>query len=273
MLDRLGWEGNYNDVIRNDCQPNVCRIFQDPAKNCQIGYCWPDAGTDCIATPVSALATNFGIIEEWCGRGQGGAGGYHGNLEVGKNDRFDPGPGSRRVLDSGVVEASYSREDYELLMANSTSRVGKRQAQDSSVEKRQDGEWHTQLSGVVVRTAGRIRASSILSSGVEQTWTHSSTVTTGTTVSAGMGIDLFGVFSASVGVESTMEHSETVENSMTYTVGDCPSGEGYVYWEPIVDWWSGYFIGDQDTKYDIWIPRELNGYADGSVWSSRSGRQ
>lgn len=258
MLGALGWEGS-TEALRNDCEPKRHTFFL-PDRNCQITYDQPSS--DCLAAPVSALATNFGIIDEWCNRNMGGLGGSHGNLAVGVNERFNPGPSDVELLGSGAVRASYSLEEDEPLVANDTSRVHDRQAQDSPV-KRQGGEWHTQLSGVIIRRESRRRVSNILSTGVTQSWTFSETITESTTVSVDMGVDLFGVFSSSVGVDTTLEHSETVESGMEYTVGHCPEGEGWVYWEPVVDWWSGYFTDDPDTIIDIWIPRELNGYADG----------
>lgn len=82
-----------------------------------------------------------------------------------------------------------------------------------------------------------------------------------------MSAGFFDIFSASVGISVSEEHSETIENGMTVTVNSCPSNRGYVVWDPIMDFYDGYFTDEPDQWYVVWVPTARNGYARGEFRS------
>ena len=269
------------------CEQNPCRVWtQDANSNCRLAYCLVLGG--CHQTGCALeFGNGYNNIKFHCADRDGSGGVYDNgvnHVEVLKNPDFvGSSIGSRSSLDSladtsaevltkrddssGLISYEMPLEVFEAYVANETGHPPEDgtpndvEYTDSKI-KRQADTWTTWASGVGPKSDERIQVSHGLSNGATQTWEFSESISIGVEVSAEISAGFFDIFSASVGISTSMETTEQVSQGLQFSAGNCPR-DSVIYWEPIMNWWDGYFNDDIDNVITIWTPRELRGYAEG----------
>lgn len=268
VLDATGWKDAITEAHERCEMTDNCVIYRAPSGgNCLLAWCFTT--DDCVAESKSMLPTAYGLIKQHCE--PQGAGGRHstpvGYLEA-MHD-VDADVGKKRFAARHHSGTLHSRRGLTVEYMNLTSfeefREKSRAAAAAAQQKRQDedpGEWTSFLiSTSVPKPGNRLQASNKLSSGAKETWEFSESHTFGIETTVEMGASFFEVFSVSMSISMKYEETYEVSHSQEYTAGECPEF-GVVYWEPVYDRYTGKF-SNRDEEQEYWIPRELNGNAEG----------
>jgi hypothetical protein len=151
------------------------------------------------------------------------------------------------MLSDGVIEETWTFEDFQAHLEESARIGAEKRAEDEKSTNKRDNKQKRQDSVTIisnrymVRKPGeRYQASNILSSGIEEGWAFTESLSIGVQVSVGVSASFFSLFTAEASITTTFEHTESVSKTETFTVGDCP-GDAIMYWVPLFDY---YWVQD-----------------------------
>lgn len=267
LYDQLGWSAGDPTELTLGCNRDTdiggsCMAWYNGY--CQMGWCFTDPST-CAGTSIGRLHTSHTILKSQCERFDSGGrihedGGY---FEIVRNRNAEAGGGSRR-RSLEVKKEVLTQEEFDQLFGSEHEIHRTHLVDEKNLkEKRQDRTWTNLVTyRGVTQPGNRIEVSPELSSGVEYTWTTSSSESVSISTTAGVSASLFEIFSASMEITAGYETSYSVGESLTYTSGDCP-GVGVIYWSPVFDMYGGVWSDDPNTNVEIWVALELNGKANG----------
>lgn len=259
-MGNIEWDGQ---------DPNNCYIWTANPNtiNCKVGFCFQNPG----GMQVGGLPLLWAIVEAGCRRFDAGgwSRSYTGQAEVfNEPSAVVPPPSKARSIESAdqpeLVQLEVTQQEYDYLM-------NKTHVEEDKV-KRQDPTFYLTFSAFGVPKANnRDQVSPRLPAG--SSWTYQSSEGFSHSVATSVGADagLFSVFTASVSIETTLTTSYEVTSGVDVLV-DCAQGQnGVIYYEPLYNYYEGYYSNSNDRIDDFWIPRDRGGASDGQFVSECIG--
>lgn len=269
IIDNNDWDSMGNVEWDGVSDNNACYIWtaNPNTVNCKVGYCFSSPG----GVRVGGLPLLWAVVEAGCRRFNAGGWhrGYTGQAEVFNEPGAVVPPPSKREIDGDeqpeVIQIELSREDYDYYMNNT-------HVETEEIVKRQDPSFILTFSAFgVAKPNNRDQVTPRLPAGSSWTYQTSEGFSHSVATSVGVDVGLFEIFTASVSITTTLETSYDVTSGVTVLV-DCAQGQnGVIYYEPLYDYYEGYYSSSNDRIDDFWIPRGRGGASDGQFVSECLG--